>query len=375
MGIVRLMPIRVMIFPEDDNPYQDLLRRALEGSEVETRYLSVNSHARIIKLCVLPWALLRRLAAERRMGYSILHIHWLFPFFLPTRLPGAKSLAYCNTMIFLLGARLLGYKLVWTVHNLVPHDRVTTNDLQIRRSLARQSSAVIVHGESTVQDMVIHRIDTSRVTVVPIGSYASLYPQDITREQARSRLGIEDDGLTFLFFGRVVPYKGVRALLDAFLELSAQHPTARLVIAGPCSDVGESEVVKQKASRSGRITVELDYIPDARVQEFMLASDVAVYPFTRMTTTSSVIVSMGFGLPTIAPRLGSLRDLPDGVGILYDPEDAQGLARSLAAAVEQRARLAEMGARARSYVDGLSWERSAAATHEIYRSVVQSDDA
>lgn len=67
------------------------------------------------------------------------------------------------------------------------------------------------------------------------GVDASRFGSDEAKHKAkafRAKYGISDDDIVFLFSGRLTPEKGAEELLEAFTQVAAQVPNAKLVVAG-----------------------------------------------------------------------------------------------------------------------------------------------
>jgi beta-1,4-mannosyltransferase len=276
------------------------------------------------------------LRARRRV--DVLHLHW------PERHFRQGSLASAVGFALRLGlARLLRYRIVWTVHNAMPHEGASAGDRFVRRVLVR------------VAHLVVH-CDAARATlgragrdavVIPHGSYVGRYPNGITPTAARARLGLEPEARVLLAFGQVRAYKNLDALTRAFAAVDA--PGARLVIAGePVCGTHLAPVA------DARIRLFLRHVADAEVQVFLNAADLVVLPYRAVLTSGAAMLALSFGRGVVAPRLGCLAELErSGAVCLYDPDRADGLEDALRRALALDA--AALGQKARRFVRGLSW--------------------
>ena len=101
-----------------------------------------------------------------------------------------------------------GGRLVWTKHNLRPHDFVHA-DLaeEISAVVAAHAEAIIVHSPAAIHAVSEHyRIDRKRFSLQVHGNYRKHYPA-VARNRAREKLGL-DDRRCLLLFGRITAYKG-----------------------------------------------------------------------------------------------------------------------------------------------------------------------
>jgi alpha-1,3-rhamnosyl/mannosyltransferase len=82
--------------------------------------------------------------------------------------------------------------------------------------------------------------------------------------------------------------------------------------------------------------------------------------------------AMAAGVPVVATRAGAVPEVVGDAARLVDPGDVDGLAASLAAAVDEdgEARAATV-ARGRRRADAFTWEGNATAMLALYRDAVQ----
>lgn len=364
-------PVTVLVYPRESNPYQPLLYAALTASNPHYRIVDIPAPRGTRRVLLHPfvaaWSLFVHALTDRR---RILHIHWMYSFKLPGPPKVAARAAFASSMTFLFLAKLLRYRIVWTVHNVLPHQAITSNDLAVRRRLARIADAVIVHSTSTLPALAAAGITVTDATVIPHPSYVGRYPSGASRSASRESLGVPDDAAVCLFFGRIEPYKNVPALISAFSVVAAAQPDAYLVVAGACKDPVLRAELTTMLSSVDRAAAELRRISDDELGSFFAAADVVACPFLDVTTSGSAMLALSFGVPIVAPRIGALADLPEDVGFFYPATDADGLSRTLARALSSPADVAKAAARASEYAASMTWARAAEATDGVYRSVL-----
>lgn len=359
--------VKALFFPNDvNNPYQSLLETAMALEGAEVAYLPATTSSQTANLLLLPLSLLR----WRLRGFRVLHVHWVYLFAPPwvTRVPGGRRLMEVWFAVWLETARLLGYRIVWTAHNVVPNAQVFADDHAARRRLVRRADAVLAHGAAAIP--ALRDLGAGAVHVVEAGSYVAQYPQETSRDEARERLGIGLDERVATFVGAIAPYKGVDALLEVVRELSPEL-ALHVVVAGRCGDPALKGQLERLAAAAGsRVVTRFARIPDDELQVYLACADVAVLPYRQITNSGSVLLACSFGLPVLIPALPALADVPDEVAIRYEPGSA-GLARALVALAGcDKAELASRSEAARHYAASLSWEQAARSTLEVYAQVL-----
>ena len=358
--------MKVYAFPQAGNPYQRLLYAAMRASDVEVVYLPAATSSQTLNIILLPWSLL----TGRLRGIRILHIHWVY-LFAPLwvqRVPGGRRLMQVWFTVCLGVARRLGYRIVWTAHNVLPHTQVFSDDMAARRRLARGCDAAIVHSNATIP--AIRSLGAVDIRVIEAGSYVGEYPDTLDRAEARSRLGLGADEGVISCVGLIESYKGIDWLLEAARRLQPQV-RLRIVIAGRCQDeVLLEHLLALAAEVSDRVIHRFEYIPDDELQIYLRSADLAIFPFKTITNSSSVLLALSFGTPVLIPALDEFEDIPADVAIRYEP-GVSGLVSALSAAADlDRSTLDGLAARARSYAESLSWERCAKSTIDVYHDVL-----
>src|ERR1019366_1693940 len=356
------IPVRVLVTPKDENPYQQLLYEELTAAGAQICFAEGPSGSQSLNLLVAPLMLVR----DRLRGFRILHIHWVFQFSLPwARGAGAARLAMQWWLWFyLVVAQALGFKIVWTAHDLLPHSQLFLDDDRARRYLIDRVDKVIALSNSSATEL--REIGATEVTVIPFGSYADPYPLSVDREQARTGFGLAPGDVAVLLIGKIEPYKGADLLLEAAAGLPASSPI-KVSVAGACRDAGYKATLSELAERAGaRAITRLDRIPDHEMANYLEAADFAAFPFRAVTNSSSVLLAQSFGLPVLIPNLTSLSDVPDEVASRYEPIDG-----GLVEALERAARLSEplyaaMSDGAKRYAHSIDWQTVARMHLETY---------
>jgi len=303
----------------------------------------------------------------RLQGYKIMHIHWLYGLGITRRLPFYRKLSFIYALLFLGLTRLFGYKIVWTVHNTLPHSQITSDDLGLAKKLSRVANTKIAHSRFTIAQMKEYGFDTNNISLIPHGNYSGVYPSNTTRLEARKQLAIKDNEIVILFFGLIRTYKGVDDLLDAFERLDAKN--TRLIIAGKCVDKNLRKQIRLAAA-SYSVDFYEGHIANEDVAKFFRAADVVCLPFKSITTSGSILLALTFGKPIIAPRAGALADLPESVGYLYEPKQPEALYNSLQKAIENKVYLNKVGKKALVYAKALSWDKIAEQTFKVYKELL-----
>lgn len=247
-----------------------------------------------------------------------------------------SSVAHMHLLISLINAMSTKAKVIIEFHEVV--DPLEESILPIRiysrimgRFLVRRASLYVTHSESDRRLVASkYRIPDERVLVIPHGLYDQYTP--ISREEARKKLGLNDD-YVILTFGLIRPYKGIPNLIKAFGELPAEAATrSSLLIAGEIWEDREA-VARAIAGCKYRERIRLvdSYIPDDAIPAYFNAADVVALPYLRASQSGVAHIAMAFGKPIVVSRVGGLEEsMADYAGTYFvPPGDASALREAL----------------------------------------------
>jgi glycosyltransferase involved in cell wall biosynthesis len=338
--------MKILFLPKSVNPYQGLLAEALKKLNVEVDYKT--------EYPSVLWLI------KNRNIYQVLHIHWPHRLYKGGKRTPFKMFKFICKFIL---TRIIGYKIIWTVHNLMPHEKsYHIIDKIVRRVIVLIANNIIVHCKYAEKIFTKQFGRKKNIFIIPHGNYLNLYNSRLPPKKARLLLGIEDDAFVYLYFGKIRSYKGIENLLDSFKRLKKNK--VNLLIAGKCNAQMRDKLNRMSRNEK-RIKLFLNYIPDENVHLFFSVADVFVAPFSNILTSGSVILGLSFGLPIIAPALGCLPELViPPIGILYDIEEKEGLLNALQEILKRDHY--RMGQTAFAHAATLSWETIAQKTLSVY---------
>jgi D-inositol-3-phosphate glycosyltransferase len=287
----------------------------------------------------LNWGKLRKLLAclavyLRIIRYTtfasprIFHILWNY------------KLPYFDRTFLLFYYKLAGKRIVFTAHNVNAAERDGVDSFLNRLTLRIQYRLVdhiFVHTEN-MKDQLERSFGISRdkVTVIPFG-VGDMVPQTcLTPAEAKRKLHVSRSERTILFFGRIVGYKGLDLLVDAFSRLAPGDGNYRLIIAGePIKESAQHwEEIRQVIESSpmrAQVIQEIRFLADEEMETYFKAADALVLPYKQIYQSGVLFMSHNFGLPVIATDVGKFRDdIIEGTnGYVCRPDDAADLASKI----------------------------------------------
>lgn len=246
---------------------------------------------------------------------DIWHIHWPESLIETKNGIGAWISAQQHRLLLQI-ARRRGIKLVWTIHDLIPHDLVYPRiEWPFWYDVIRRVDGVIALTQKGL-DLACERYPRLQAVpafVIPHGHFRDAYPKTVSREEARRSLGIAEEKRVITYFGQVRPYKNVPRLIQAFRAMPGED--LMLWICGRISKrTGGGEEIVAAAAGDPRIRLELRYIRPDEIQLFTLASDLMVFPYSEILNSGSAILALSYDRPIVVPNLGALPELRRLVG-------------------------------------------------------------
>lgn len=292
-----------------------------------TLYATPHKHPGAIgKLLSVLWTYIRIIRYAATSAAPIFHVLWNYKF------------PYFDRTLLLIYFKLLGKRIVFTAHNVNAGERDGSDSLFNRWSLRMQYRLVdhiFVHTEKMRSQVIdVFGARKEKISIIPFGTYDMVPQTLLTCSEAKRGLGVRETDHTILFFGRIVPYKGIDLLVDAFLRIANQNPKYRLVIAGEPMKGAEQywEGVRGKIEKSAareQVSLHSRFIADQEIELYFKAADVLVLPYTQIFQSGVLFMSYSFGLPVIATDVGSFNDdiIAGVTGYVCRQNDSTDLAR------------------------------------------------
>lgn len=268
-----------------------------------------------------------------RHGYDVLfHLHWT-AWVLRDATDEADAGRRVDRFLAVLDEFAAGGgRLIWTVHNLLPHDVVFTDQQQrLQRGIAERCWRVHTMSHDTRERLAeVSPFGAEKQLYAPHPAYHSAYPSFCTRAEARLTLGIEPDEVVLATFGAIKAYKGVSRMLDVLEESWAHEAPWRFLLAGPPDHDERTQRLLMRASGHPQVILQAGKVRADEVQTFLRAADVALVPYERSLNSGYLLLALTFGLPVVAPAGGGPADVvtPE-TGLLFDPSSRADLERCL----------------------------------------------
>jgi len=292
----------VYVYPSFDqkvlvNDYLQLLYHPLLKNDFNVNLKSISINR-------FPLLFFKRIKGEK----IILHHHWY-------EANNAKKLFQLLWRTFwIIIFRMVGGKVVWTVHNKYPHVRKYLKLNKFLRTIfAKIATKLHVHCDYAVGEMSqILKVKKNKFFVVEHPFYRV---NIIEREKAIKELRIcypelliETSDIVFLAFGQIAPYKGLLSTIELFTQLEGNF---KLIIAGKTKKGSDQYTaqLKKLAEKDERIFILNKFIDDKETDLLFNSANYAIFNFTDILTSGGVMLALSYKKSVIIPNIGCLKDL------------------------------------------------------------------
>lgn len=297
---------------------------------------------------VLPrHTVLYLLREHARARPDVVHAQGLFP-------PGHAVALYCRMT-----------KLPWVVRplgtDILPGERLRTRFDAIVRRVMCAAPRVVAQSLEVEEIALSMGVPRERIVRIPNGVELGEFAGERAVDPARPVVG----SLAMLN-GR----KGFDVLIDAFRDVRARHPHARLCIAGD----GELRAALLEQIRGSGLngSAELVGLVDGEAKRRFLASLSLFVSAARYETFSNAnLEALAAGCPMVATAIGGNREIVrEGVnGKLVPAEDARTLGAAISSALDDRARLEAWSRGSRAVAAEYAWGGVVARYESLYAEV------
>jgi glycosyltransferase involved in cell wall biosynthesis len=233
------------------------------------------------------------------------------------------------------------------------------------RSTYRRAAAILAAFPHTIRDLPpearARAIDFPEVGIDPDRFHS-----------ARNRIG--QAPLTFLFVGRLVPYKCADVAIRAFAKSQCLR-SHRLMIVGDGPERGSLEALVRAEGLESAVSI-VGAVPQDEVARAMREADVFVFPSIRELGAGVVVEAMACGLPCVVTDYGGPGGLIDGQrGIKVRLGRKGDLVVGFRSAIESLAKEAKvrerLGVNAQNYaLREYAWSAKASKIVQVYEWVL-----
>ncbi len=211
------------------------------------------------------------------------------------------------------------------------------------------------------------------ISIIPNGVDIKRFNPKVDRAIVRKRYNLENAPLV-LFLGRLVPYKGVRYLLEAVPYVLREVPNVKFMIAGAprYEKLNYQRQVEQMGLRASVLFA--GFIAEEELSNCYAACDIFCFPSLWEGFGLPAIEAMACEKPVVAFRDHGVQEIvEDGkTGSLAEPRNVKELAEAIINLLQDENLRRKMGQRGREKViQNYTWDIIAEKTLKLYENLLE----
>lgn len=195
-----------------------------------------------------------------------------------------------------------------------------TNSFEVNGFITNYAKKIIVHSNYAKRKLLEKDIGRD-VTVIPL--YATIDSKKIDNNEAKKRMHIKENEISFMAFGHIHETKRIKPILYAFGRLIKEEPSinSKLYLVGKMSETIKedfSRIVRELHLKEKVIVTGYTTLDDFQI--YMDASDICFnlrYPYNGESSASFMRL-LGKGKCIIINKIGSFNEVPDDICIKID---------------------------------------------------------
>jgi glycosyltransferase involved in cell wall biosynthesis len=239
---------------------------------------------------------------------------------------------------------------------------------------AHRANAIITPSEMVKREVCEHlSVGAEKVFAIPEAARSAFYR--VAASESRpvcERLGVKEEFM--LFVGTVEPRKNLLTLVRAFEELlQSTSMRLQLVIAGQRGWLADDLMSYLNQSVARERVLFTGHLADDDLRALYSACRVFVYPSLYEGFGLPLLEAMSCGAPLVTSNVPSIVETVGDVARLISPTEVDDLARAITALLNDAAEREHRSAAGIEHAKKFSWERTAAATLDVYHSIVRQD--
>ncbi len=222
-------------------------------------------------------------------------------------------------------------KIICIADNVIPHEK-RIGDKAFTKYFLKSCDAFITMSDKVLSDL--RSFQKNKPAQLVSHPLYDNFGEIISKQEARTHLGISEHQNIVLFFGFIRHYKGLDILLDAISFLKKNKSDSfnfKLLVAGEFyEDKKPFQEQIDKLNIADDLILRTDFIPDSEVKYYLCAADAVIQPYRNATQSGVTPLAYHFEKPMVVTNVGGLPALvPDGkVGLVVEP-NAEAIAEGI----------------------------------------------
>jgi glycosyltransferase involved in cell wall biosynthesis len=260
-----------------------------------------------------------------------------------------KSLFYTRDEVVACIFSCLGKKVIWEAHT-------GQKNLLVRFLIYRKVPFVVI--TKSLKDLYVKLgVSENKIFISPDGVDLDQFSIDISKEEAKQKVGLSDFKKIILYTGSLYSWKGVDTLVEAAKLSDSDYI---FVFVGGSENHVDSFKEKYSEIKNLFVVGRKSY---KEIPIFLKSADILIIPNSGKKDLSSLYTSpmklfeyMASGRPIIASNLPSIREiLDDSTGYFFESDNPHSLSQAIKDIFENYSDATEKAKEALSRVKSYTW--------------------
>lgn len=215
-----------------------------------------------------------------------------------------SRLEWFKKNLFLLKGQ--GKKIIYTWHNVEPHEEVRDLDLRGNGLLAEMADLIIFHSNWAEEECRKGYNIKGKTALMSIGNYEGVYPHPRDRGTVLRELGLDPSLPVVGMLGAIRDYKGVDIAFEALEKLGG---SVQLLCAGKPRTKLDLIELEKRTKKLDWIAFLPKRITDQEFSDFTNACEFLLLPYKRITGSGALLASLTLRRGVVASDLPFFRDV------------------------------------------------------------------
>ena len=359
---------QIMQYPNHNSTYIQLLNDSINQSRRVSSSLPTLTPSASLNLFLYPaLSLLCKLR-----GVKVINIHWLVGKWDLhwVKYMWQRKLTFLWFKIWIQSIRFCRIKIVYTVHDLVMHTRIFSNDEFAINWLISKADGLVFLNEHSVKIVGLngkHR--PSRI--IPEGPIKLM--TETSRSEMRNRLQVPEDNILLVLIGNLQDYKGVDLLISGARYLPNKISIRMAGVCHPTFLVKLEKLLGQEEVKSADVKLNAGFLSESDYAAYLSAADYFIYPCRTINNSGSLNSALSVDVPVIVPDTEELDWITPDCKIILQKNalgnfDFEKLFLDLLLVNQDQYTNLVSGTRA--WTDKRSWKFNAATYQSLYREIL-----
>lgn len=255
---------------------------------------------------------------------------------------------------------------VTTVHEFDPYlrlDRISLKFLNL-------SDKIIVHDEKTMYSLHKKGIPENKLILMVQGTPD---PVIFEKNECKQKLNVKNKKVLTIF-GFVHENKGHDLLIDTLKELNEDFI---LFIVGEARLKGHQTYYNKLKNNVSSLNLEkkvkfLNFVDEKELPIIFSATDIAIFPYRRISTSAALNVALSYKIPVLASDLSYFREINCKYGCLelFKKEDEKDLLAKIQGLLKNKKKVDYLKKKSEQFYNDNNWEKIAEKNVNIYLEII-----